>query len=351
MYIILAILIFSILIVAHELGHFLTAKACGVQVNEFSIFMGPKILQWKGKETSYTLRCIPLGGYCAMEGENEGSDNPRAFTNARPWKRALILLAGAAMNFLLGLLVVLCIYAPAKQFSVPVLDGFYEGCPYQGEEGLLKGDRIRSVDGKRIRTVDDFSFAMSRTGDTVDLVLLRDGEKVSLRDYPMVKVEYTENGVTELLYGIYFKVEPATPGAHLRQAWYRCLTFTRLVWTGLSDLLRGAVGIRDMSGPVGIVAVISETGEEAESTSEGILDVLYLGAFIAVNLAVMNLLPIPALDGGRIFSLLITCLIEGLTGKKIDPKYEGFVHAAGMIVLLAFMLFVMFQDVFKLIVK
>ncbi len=351
MYIILAILIFSILIVAHELGHFLTAKACGVQVNEFSVFMGPKLLQWKGKETTYSLRCIPLGGYCAMEGENEGSDNPRAFTNAAAWKRALILVAGAAMNFLLGFLIVLCIYAPAKQFSEPVLKDFYEGCPYHSEEGLQVGDRIRSVDGKRIRTVEDFSFVMSRTGESVDLVLLRDGKKVTLKDYPMVPVEYEEDGETVLLYGLYFNVKDANLGTHLREAWYECLTFTRLVWTGLGDLVRGSVGLKDMSGPVGIVAVISETGEEAESTSEGILQVLYLGAFIAVNLAVMNLLPIPALDGGRVFCLLITCVIEAITKKKLDPKYEGIIHAVGMVILLGFMIFIMFQDVFKLIFR
>ena len=351
MYILLAILIFSALIVVHELGHFLTAKAFGVQVNEFSIFMGPKLLQWKGKETTYSLRCIPLGGYCAMEGENGDSDSHRAFSAAAPWKRAIILVAGAAMNFLLGFLVILCIYAPAKQFSAPVLKDFYEGCPYEAEEGFQVGDRILSVNGKAVHTVDDFSLYMSRAGETVDLKLLRNGETVLLEDYPLVKVEYTENGVTEWMYGLYFDVVPATFGTHLQQAWYRCCYFTRLVWTGLSDLVTGAVGIKDMSGPVGIVAAINETGESAESTSEGILDVLYLGAFIAVNLAVMNLLPIPALDGGRVFCLLVTWVIELITRKKPDPKYEAYIHGAGMLLLMGLMVYIMFQDVIKLIFK
>lgn len=351
MYIILAILIFSILIVVHELGHFLTAKLFGVQVNEFSVFMGPKIFQWKGKETVYSLRCIPLGGYCAMEGENEGSENPRAFTNAKPWKRAVILLAGAAMNFLLGFLLVLCIFAPARQFSEPVLRDFYEGCPYEAAEGFQKGDRIYSINGKRVRTVDDFSLFLSRSGEDVDLVLKRQGEKIRLEDYHLVPVEYTVDGVSEYLYGFYFEIKEADFGTHLQQAWYDCIYFTRLIWMSLGDMVSGAVSIKDVSGPVGIVAMISETGEEAGSTREGILDVLYLGAFIAVNLAVMNLLPIPALDGGRVFALLLTGLIEGITRKKVDPRYEGYIHAAGMLLLLAFMAFVMFQDVFKLIFK
>ena len=129
MYILLAILVFSVLIVVHEFGHFVAAKACGVQVNEFSVFMGPKLLQKQGKETTYTLRLIPIGGFCAMEGEDEESENPRAFTSAKPWKRVIILVAGSLMNFLLGLLVVFGIYASAQAFAVPVVDSFFEGCP------------------------------------------------------------------------------------------------------------------------------------------------------------------------------------------------------------------------------
>ena len=149
MFILLAILIFCVLIIVHEFGHFVAAKACGVQVNEFSIFMGPKLLQFEGKETTYTLRLIPLGGYCAMEGEDAESDNPRAFTSAKAWKRIIILVAGSLMNFLMGLLIVIGIYSGAAAFAVPVIDSFFENCPYVGEDALQEGDRIHSIDGQR----------------------------------------------------------------------------------------------------------------------------------------------------------------------------------------------------------
>lgn len=350
MYILLAILIFSVLIVVHEFGHFVAAKACGVQVNEFSIFMGPKLLQKEGKETTYTLRLIPIGGFCAMEGEDEESDNPRAFTSAKPWKRILILVAGSLMNYLLGLLVIFCLYAPAQSFSAPVLDHFFEGCPYESEEGFRVGDRIYSIDGKRIYLYSDVEMFLSRNSEQVyDIVVIRDGEKVRLDNFSLTKVAYEVDGVTEYKYGFYFGSEEATFGAKLKNAWYQGIDFARMVWISLGDLVRGAVSINDMSGPVGIVSVISETGEQAETTADGLWMIFYLGAFIAINLAVMNMLPIPALDGGRVFFLIITCLIEAVTKKKINPKYEGYIHAAGMILLLAFMAFITFKDVVKLI--
>ena len=350
MYILLAILVFSVLIVVHEFGHFVAAKACDVQVNEFSVFMGPKLLQKQGKETTYTLRLIPIGGFCAMEGEDEESENPRAFTSAKPWKRVIILVAGSLMNFLLGLVVVFGIYASAQAFAVPVINDFFEGCPYEAEGAFQAGDRIYSIDGKRIYLYSDVDLFLSRNSEQVyDFVVLRDGQMVRLDDFSLTRVAYEIDGTTEYKYGFYFGYEEATLGAKLKNAWYHGIDFARMVWISLGDLVRGAVSVNDMSGPVGIVSVISETGEAAETTAAGIENVLYLGAFIAVNLAVMNMLPIPALDGGRVFFLLITCLIQAVTKKKINPKYEGYIHAAGMILLLAFMAFITFKDVVKLI--
>jgi len=349
-YILLAILIFSFLIVVHELGHFIAAKACGVQVNEFSIFMGPKLLQKQGRETTYTLRLIPIGGFCAMEGEDEDSENPRAFTSAKPWKRVIILVAGSLMNFLAGLVIVFGIYGSAQAFAAPVIDSFFEGCPYEAEDAFQAGDRIYSIDGKRIYLYSDVDMFLSRNADQVyDIVVVRDGKKVTLEDFSLTKVPYEIDGTTEYKYGFYFGYEEATLGVKLKNAWYHGIDFARLVWISLGDLVRGAVSVNDMSGPVGIVSVISETGESAETTRAGVENVLYLGAFIAVNLAVMNMLPIPALDGGRVFFLLITCAVQAITKKKIDPKYEGYIHAAGMILLLAFMAFITLKDVLKLV--
>ncbi len=350
MYILLAILVFSVLIVTHELGHFVAAKACGVQVNEFSVFMGPKLLQKQGKETTYTLRLIPFGGYCAMEGEDEDSENPRAFTAAKPWKRIIILVAGAFMNFVSGLLIVLCLYGSAEAFAVPVIDSFFENCPYESEEAFQVGDKFHSIDGSRVYLYSDVSTYLARNSTGIyDIEVIRDGETILLEDLHLTRIAYETEAGTQMMYGFQFGYEEATFGAKLRNTWYTGIDFARMVWMSLGDLVGGAVSMDDMSGPVGIVSVINETGESAESTRAGIENILYLGAFISVNLAVMNMLPIPALDGGRVFFLILTVLIETITRRKIDPKYEGYLHAAGMILLLGFMAFITFKDVLKLV--
>ena len=347
LYVLFAILIFGVLIAVHEFGHFATAKACGVQVDEFAVGMGPALWKKQKGETLYALRVIPIGGYCAMAGEDEASENPRAFTNQPAWKRAVILVAGAAMNFLLGLLVILCLYAGATAFRAPVLSGFMEGCPYERADGLQQGDRFYKIDGRRIYQYYDVSDFLSQGGETHDLVMIRDGQKVKLNGFYLVPLEY--EGQETKMYGFYFGLEEATPGVKLRYTWDTAMEFGRMVWMGLRQLVTGQVGMKEMSGPVGIVDLMAETGQNAATTADAVYNILYLGAFIAVNLAIMNLLPIPALDGGRVFFLLVTWLIESLTHKKLDPKYEGYVHGAGMVLLLGLMAFVMFNDIVRLV--
>ena len=352
MYIIVAILIFGVLIFVHELGHFLTAKLSGVKVNEFALCMGPAIFKKTVGETTYSLRCIPIGGYCAMEGEDEDSADPRAFTVQAWWKRLIILAAGAAMNFLAGLLILVILFSTAAGFYSPEIAKFQEGCPYESAEGFQVGDRIHSIDGERVYIYSDLSMLWDRNKTGVyDFVVIRDGEKVELNDFTFKRIDYVIDGETVQLFGLTFSVVPKTFGGVLREAWLSAVDFARLVRLGLSDLISGAVGIDDMSGPVGIVSVISQTGNAAETAGQAAGDIAYLAAFIAVNLAVMNLLPIPALDGGRIFFLLVTTLIEKITRKRIDPKYEGYIHGAGMVILLAFMAFVVYKDIVKLIVR
>lgn len=347
MYIVLAILIFGFLVIIHEFGHFIAAKLLDVQVNEFSIFMGPKILQKQGKETLYTLRCLPIGGFCAMEGEDENTGNPRAFSAKAWWRRLIILVAGSAMNFLAGFLILVILSAMASAFYVPVISGFDTGCPLEGT--LQTGDEIYSIDGSRVYLYGDVATLLSRGDDTsYDLVVVRDGEKISLPAVTMEKQDYEVDGVTYNRYGILFGAEEKQAGDTLKNAWYTAIDFVRMVKWGLSDLITGAVGLRDMSGPVGIVQVISETGKSSANTVAGIENVIYLGAFIAINLAFMNMLPIPALDGGRVFCLIVTAILEAITKKKIDPKYEGYIHAAGMVVLLGLMAIVTLSDVVKL---
>ena len=350
MTIIFAILLFSLLIFVHELGHFLAAKASGVQVNEFSMFMGPAIWKKKKGETLYSIRCIPIGGYCAMEGEDQDTDNPRSFQKAAWWKRLIITVAGSAMNFVAGLLIMLIVFAPAQQFIVPVIEKFEDFATVDDGDGLRVGDRILEVDGEKIYVQSDFSMILSlNPGDRHDLVVERDGKKVYLNDFPMELHETVdENGEKRMLYGLSFSLEDATFGGKLKYAWLSCVNTVRSVRLSLQMLFNGQAKFSDLSGPVGIVNTMSDVANASETWVDALLNMLYFGGFIAINLAVMNLLPIPALDGGRMVALLLTTGIEAVTKKKIDPKYEGYIHGIGMILLLALMAVIMFKDIFSI---
>lgn len=348
MSIVFAILLFSLLIFVHELGHFVTAKLSGVQVNEFALFMGPAIFKWKRGETEYSIRCIPIGGYCAMEGEDSDTDNPRSFQKAAWWKRLIILVAGSAMNLVTGILILALVYAPAKQFVVPQIAHIEEGCLLAGENGLQVGDRFLEVDGEKIYVQSDFSMILSLNGGEVhDLVVERGGEKVVLEDFAMKKAEFpNEDGTVSLRYGITFGTEKATFANKLSYVGKSAVNIVRTVRLSLQMLLTGKAGLQEMSGPVGIVQMMSDTAQQSKTATDAILNMLYFGGFIAINLAVMNLLPIPALDGGRVVCLLLTTAVEAITKKKIDPKYEGYLHGAGMVLLLLFMAVIMFKDIF-----
>ena len=351
MFIIIAILIFSFLIFIHEFGHFLAAKLFDVKVNEFSIFMGPRLLHWGKGETEYSIRLLPIGGYCAMEGEDGDSDDPRSFTAKAPWKRIIILAAGAFMNFLTGIVILLVIYATATGFRTLEITGFLDGCPLEGENALQAGDVVEEINGDNLYIFSDFSMLTERAGEgTMDVTVRRDGRSVVLHDLNMVKQDYTVDGQTLHIFGITFAgTEEKTAGTLLKNTWLTAIDFGRMVKMGLLDLITGRAGLKDMAGPVGIVDAVQETGKSADNTMDGVLNVLYFGAFIAVNLSFMNMLPIPALDGGHIFLLLVTWILELISGKKIDPKYEAYVHAAGLVVLLGFMLLITFNDIVRLV--
>lgn len=350
LYILFAILLFGFLIATHEFGHFAVAKLCGVRVNEFSIGMGPLLLKKQGKETLYSLRLFPIGGFCAMEGEDEATDDLRSFARASGWKRFCILIAGAAMNFLTGLVVLLCIYSSVQSFVVPVLSGFSDGCQAAEEGYLQQGDEILSIDGYRVLLYDDITTLLSRgNGKTADLVIRRNGEKHVLSDVPLALHDYTENGQTVRRYGLQFTVVPATVGMRLTNAVHCALNFARMVWFGLEDIFSGAAGVKDLSGPIGIVDTMSSVGQSSASWQEALLNLLYFGAFIAVNLAVMNLLPLPALDGGRIFFLILNAVLAKVIRRKIPGKYEGAVHLIGMGLLLLLMVIVGANDILRLI--
>ena len=346
MYIIIAILMFGILIAVHEFGHFTAAKLCGVRVEEFSIGMGPALWKHQKGETLYALRALPLGGYCAMTGEDSESEDPRAFINQKAWRRFIILIAGSFMNFLFGLVLVYIMYSGAEAFLTPTIDSFMENCPYESESALQTGDEFYSINGKRIYLVTDVSDFLLKGDGTYDIVVLRDGKKLELKNFELALHDY--EGYDSPKFGFIFSYKEADFPAKLEFTWKTSIEFSRWVWMGLSDLVNGKVGLNEMSGPVGIVDMMNDVGQSAETTRMAIDNILYLSAFIAINLAIMNMLPIPALDGGRVFLLVVTLIIEAVTHKKLDSKYENYINSAGMILLLGLMCLVMFNDVWKL---
>lgn len=358
--ILFGIFLFSLLIFIHELGHFAAAKTFGVQVNEFSMFMGPVLFKKQKGETLYSIRLIPIGGFCEMEGENGDSISPRSFTAAAWWKRLVILVAGPLMNLVAGLVLFGCFFAPQERYIVPVVDQVEPGSAVAADEnrdGIREGDRILEIDGERIYMYSDFDLVLTANADSQnnpenrhDLVLLRHGQRVELLDFAMQKRQFQEeDGSVSLRYGFSFGSVERSVTSLLKQTWNACLSNIRMVRISLKMLFTGKAGLKDMSGPVGIVQMMSETSARSSSLYYAFLNMLSFGGLISVNLGIMNLLPIPALDGGRSVGVVLTALVEGITRKKINPKYEGYIHGAGMILLFALMGIIMFKDIFVIV--
>ncbi len=333
--VIAAVLIFLILVLVHEFGHFITAKLCGVTVHEFAIGMGPVIFKKQGRETLYSLRCIPIGGYCAMEGEDEESDSPGAFSNKKRWQRILILVSGAFMNLLLGF-VLMCIImfsSNANYVQVTEIDTVIENYPAY-EAGLRAGDKIIKIDGKKIETYMELKFELSRyKGGAIDVEYIRNGEKNTVTVTPKKE----DDGMYYI--GFQPKMEQLNFAGRLYHSWHYTLFYGKAILVSLFDLITGNVGMEAMSGPVGIVNEISK------SAKQGIDSLLSLGALITINLGLFNLLPLPALDGGRVFFVLAECIIR----RKIPADKEGMVHFIGFILLLLLMAFATWNDIVKLI--
>ena len=351
-YIFAAVLIFGFLIAVHELGHCIVAKLCGVQVNEYAIGMGPLLWQRQYGETLYSLRAFPVGGYCAMEGEDEDTGNARSFVRQKAWKKFLILVAGAFMNFLTGVVIILILYSGAGAFLTDEITGFADGFPHEGENGLMVGDVFYKIGGYRTYLRGDASLFLSyHKGDTIDLTVIRDGQKVTLNDFPMTRQTYTgTDGESYTGFGLYVGIhaEEATLLNRLRYTWLNALDFVQLVRFSLVQLFTGGASVKDLTGPVGIVSTMTQMGEQSENAKAALENILYFAALLAVNLAVMNLLPFPALDGGRILFLVLDEISLFLFHRPVPEKYQAVVNAVGMAALLTLMLLVTVQDVLKL---
>jgi len=349
MYVVIAIIVFGLMVAIHELGHFISAKALGVRVNEFAIGMGPKILSKQGKETLYSLRVFPFGGFCAME-EDEDAVDGRSFNAQKRWRRIIILAAGSFANLVFAFIIVLILSSQAQVFGGTTITGLVDDFPHKGEGGLMVGDRIVSINGERIFYRDDFALFMSLAGgENIDLIVERDNARVTLNNFPLYLREFIVDGEVQVRYGIYLNLIEATAMQRLRYSAYLTMNYVRIIRVSLAQLISGAVGVRDMSGPVHIVSIMSDIGQEAPTTTAALGNIAGLAAFIMVNLAVMNMLPIPALDGGRIVFIFIAWVVEKISRKPLNPKYERYIHMATFMLLIGFMVFVLINDVVRIV--
>lgn len=342
--ILVAILFFGLIIAIHELGHFLSAKLFGVKVNEFSLGMGPAIFKKQRGETKYSLRCLPIGGYVSMEGEDDSSEDERAFCNKKPWKKFIIVAAGAIMNLILGFLFVVILTSMDDLIGTTQIHSFYDNAT-SAQYGLAVGDEIKEINGTHIFSSRDISYAMLRDDDGIyDMVVKRNGEKVKLKDVHFDR-KTDENGNSTIIYDFIIVGVEKTPLNVITTAAKDTVSIARLVWLTLFDLVTGHYGINDLSGPVGTVSIIADVTSEAASSGAGFDTIIYIMALISINVGVFNLLPIPALDGGRLFFILI----EMIRRKPVPAKYEGYVHAAGMALLILLMVVITFNDIKNLI--
>ncbi len=333
MTIIIAIIMICILIFIHELGHFLAAKACGVKVNEFALGMGPKLLKKQKGDTLYTLRAIPIGGFCAMEGEDEESDDEHAFNNKPAGKKAFILVAGAGMNFILALILMI-IVTYNMGFATLTVGRVVENSPAE-TAGIKVGDELVSVNGTNLDEWYDFTEIVSadKDGEAMDITVNRDGEAITLSATPK---KDEESG--RYIVGVATQREKSAFKSIVNGP-KETLNMTKSMYVVLKQLVTGEVSTKDLSGPVGIVYMVDQ------SASQGFMTFLYFIAMMSLNLAVINLLPFPALDGGRIIFLVI----RKVTGKAITDRTEAVVHMIGMLLLLLLMVYVTWNDIAKFI--
>lgn len=333
------VLVFGLVIFIHEFGHFITAKKCGVKVNEFAIGMGPRLLKFGKGETTYSLRVFPIGGYVSMEGEDEESQDPRSFQRAKVWKRMLITAAGAIMNFLLGFIVIIFLLLSLELVPTKVVAEFTEDAvSNKGVSPLMVGDEIVSVNGRRCFVINDVFYELGRVhGTNAEIVVKRNGKIVELPAVQFEIEESTDQGDI-MKQDFYIYGEDKNVWNVLKETGNQTMFYARAVFTSLLDLVTGRIPLHALSGPVAVAQVI------AEQATIGLPNLLSLLALFTINLGVFNLLPIPGLDGGHLLFLLI----EAVRGKPIKQKYEGIIHMIGLAFLVGLVLLVTFWDITKM---
>lgn len=336
--IVLAIIIFSFIVFFHELGHFALAKKNGIDVDEFAIGMGPAVYSKEYKGTRYAVHLFPIGGFCAMGEDDEATDSPGNFNNKSVWARISVIAAGPVFNFILAFVVAVILILMVG-YDKPVVSEVPEGTP-AAEAGIEAGDTIVRMGDKRIHIFREISmYNQFHQGETTEITFLRDGEKKTVLVTPMLDEElnYYRFGISG---GRYTKANLLTAAQY---GVYELRYWIGLTLDSLKMLVRGQVGIDQMSGPVGIVSMVDDTYKESRSYGgfAVIVEMLNIAIFLSANLGVMNLLPLPALDGGR----LVFLFVEAVRRKRVPPEKEGYVHLVGIALLMALMVFVMFNDI------
>ena len=344
--VLVAILGFGIIIMIHEAGHFFVAKKCGIRVLEFSIGMGPAIISKQKGETKYSLRILPIGGYCAMEGEDENSDDPRAFRKQAVWKRMLVTVAGAVMNLILGVVLTfgfVCLDTPLTSTRIAEFRVNDAGESIStSSQWLQKNDRFVSINGLKIFTWKDVSYALQNdTCDTFQVTVEREGELLTFDDVTFLNTE------TQGLLDFYLSRDDTTIGNVLHHTFANYATTARLIWISLMDFVRGKYGFHDLSGVVGIIDATTTVVNMSETFREKVTTLLDILSFITINVGIFNLIPFPALDGGR----LVFLLVEVFRRKPCPAKIEGTIHLIGLTALMLLMVVITFQDISKIFAR
>ena len=339
LYVLLALLVFSLMIFVHELGHYIFARKFGVTVEEFAIGMGPKLISRKSEKTGivYSIRAIPMGGFVSMVGEDEESEDENALSKKPAWQRLIIMVAGAAMNVLFGVILMFALVCSSSELATATVDRFTSENAITYEQGLREGDVIVRINKTPIHIGNELVYEIMQQGtEPVQVTVLRDGEE------KILNIAFPTKESDGILFGVrdfYLIQEEKTVGGVLKHTLFRSTSTVKMIWESLVDLVSGKYSFKHISGPVGVTQAITEAART------GIQDLLYLAAVICINLGIFNLIPIPALDGGRAAFLLV----EVIRRKPLSPKIEGYIHTAGLLILLLFMVIVSFKDVFQLI--
>ena len=343
-----AVLIFGIIIMIHEFGHFLFAKLNGIGVIEFSLGMGPRLYSFEKGGTRYSVKILPFGGSCMMLGEDENEADEHAFNNKSVWARISVVAAGPIFNFLLAFLLSMALIG-ATGYDTTQLNGVLDGYPAQAA-GMQAGDVIQSINGRRVHSYRDINmYLFTHPQKQVEVTWSRTDPSGAKQTYSAELAPAYSQENDQYMIGVQFDPAPRQVehvGQLLLHGLYEVQYWIHYVFDTFYMMFHGLVSLNDISGPVGIVTVIDSSVDEASSygVSAVVLMLMQLTILLSANLGVMNLLPIPALDGGR----LVFLIIEAVRGKPIDKEKEGMVHMAGMVVLLALMVLILFNDVRKL---